>query len=122
MSGAQGYSLAGEIPKWEAGVGVSYYFQEKDGKLYLRRVEFRDGKRIDKSVGNVEVLVAIHDFFESRGIRLTTRNINKILERVLEGACPQPRKRGDGGKAPVVRPPGFEPGIAGLGGRRPSPG
>ncbi len=103
-------------------LGVNYYIQGKGGKFYLRRVVFHDGMRIDKYAGNVEVLVTIHDFFESRGIRLTTRNVNKILEWILEGTCPQPKKRGDGGSAPVVRPPGFEPGITGLGGRRPSPG
>ena len=118
MSVAQYNSQGGSVPNWEAGMGVHYYLQEKAGHVYLRRVTFQGGKPDDRIVGNVEVLVAIHDFFESRGIRLTVRNVKKILEQVLEGSCPKPKRRVEG-RSPQPRilagPGGFEPPTTGLG-------
>jgi len=118
VSVAQYNSQGGSVPNWEAGMGVHYYLQEKAGHVYLRRVTFQGGKPDDRIVGNVEVLVAIHDFFESRGIRLTVRNVRKILEQVLEGSCPKPKRRVEG-RSPQPRilagPGGFEPPTTGLG-------
>ncbi len=85
-------------PTMEAvqGLGVRWYLRERQGKLYLVKIVFAEGRRREHWIGNVEVIEQV------------------MAERKKRGARPY-RKR-------VVRPPGFEPGITGLGGRRPSPG
>ncbi len=78
------------------GLGVRWYLREKQGRVYLVRVEFKDGERREEWLGNVEEIARITRDYRKRNPRPYTRK--------------------------VVRPPGFEPGITGLGGRRPSPG
>ena len=86
-----------------APVGVRWYLREKAGKLYLVKIVFENGRRREYWIGNVEVIEQV------------------MLERKRRGSRPY-RKWVEGRSPQVVRPPGFEPGIAGLGGRRPSPG
>jgi hypothetical protein len=88
-----------EVSNLEAGeaLGTYWYLKRVKGKIYLVKVEIINGKRRETSIGNVEVIEQI------------------MNERKKKGSRPY-------WKPSVVRPPGFEPGIAGLGGRRPSPG
>ena len=102
------------VPSTElaGSVGVNWYLRVKRKKLrngeereylYLVKVTCRNGKCREEWIGNVE-------------------EIERII-REYKRKNPRPyRKRGNRGGAPMVRPPGFEPGIAGLEGRRPSPG
>ena len=90
-------------------MGVHWYIREKKGKngrsyTYLVKVVCENGRCREYSIGNVEVIGQVMQERKSKGPRPYRR-------RGVEGRSPQ-----------VVRPPGFEPGIAGLGGRRPSPG
>ncbi len=85
-------------------MGVRWYLREKAGKLYLVKIVFTQGRRREYWIGNVEVIEQVMTERKKRGPR-------------------HYRKQGPRGEAPrMVRPPGFEPGITGLEGRRPSPG
>ncbi len=81
--------------------------EETQGHVYLVKVEIVNGERRDKWIGNVEVIEQVMDSVKRRSPRPYYR------------PCDEGKELGVGG---VVRPPGFEPGIAGLEGRRPSPG
>ncbi len=78
-------------------LGINWYLIPKKGHLYLVKKVCLHGKCKQYWIGNVEVIEKV------------------MLEKKQNGARPY-KKQG------LVRPPGFEPGIAGLGGRRPSPG
>ena len=101
----------GAVPNTEPvpRVGVHWYLREKRGRsgrtyIYLVKVVCENGKCRQQNIGNVEAIEQV------------------MMKHKKSGPRPYAKNRGNGGPAPVVRPPGFEPGIAGLGGRRPSPG
>ena len=84
-----------------APMGVRWYLRRKAGHVYLVRVVFEGGRRREEWIGNVE-------------------EIHRII-REYRQRNPRPYRK-PGSEGGVVRPPGFEPGTTGLGGRRPSPG
>ena len=102
------------VPNMElaGSVGVNWYLRRKKKRLksgeireylYLVKVTCVNGSCDQDWIANVE-------------------EIERIIKE-YKRKNPRPyRKRGNRGGAPMVRPPGFEPGIAGLEGRRPSPG
>jgi hypothetical protein len=93
-------------------VGVRWYLIEKKGHIYLVKKTCESGKCRQEWIGNVEVIAEIMRQYKRGNPRPYYKPCNETRERGgVEGRSPH-----------VVRPPGFEPGIAGLGGRRPSPG
>ena len=81
-----------------AGVEVPYRIRKIRGRYYLYK-EWYDKERrtkVSRSLGPLD----------------------EIERLVLEARAKAGKRRTQN----LVRPPGFEPGIAGLGGRRPSPG
>jgi hypothetical protein len=99
-------------PHTASCVGVRWYLVEKRGHVYLVRKTCLSGKCRQEWIGNVDVIEQVMRGLKARGPRPYYRPCSE--DQDSSGVI--------GAGAPMVRPPGFEPGIAGLGGRRPSPG
>ncbi len=93
----------------EVGVGLGPYWRLKldGGRVYLTKISYERGRQVEKSIGNVEALEVIADWFRSRGYRLDKRTVEKILERILNGNCPP--CKGVEGRSPLAPRAGFEP-------------
>ncbi len=94
-------------------------------KLYVYDEHRINGKVNTHYIGPPEEMARIYQIYKSLGKveKLTKRDLRRLarilLEEYMKKMSVVNSKKIDGG---VVRRPGFEPGISGLGGRRPSPG
>ncbi len=77
-----------------------YILRERKGRYYVYKLEYENGKARETYVGPLTDVVETYIKIRGAGIR----------------------PAGGMGDLPTMRPPGFEPGISGLGGQRPNPG
>ncbi len=104
----------------------------KDRKYVYRQYRL-DGRVVTEYIKPLKEIVSIYEFYKRdrveelnrRLIRYYARQLAQGIENKLvnqkTSEKTEKEKNGDS-KEGLVRRPGFEPGITGLGGRRPSPG
>ncbi len=103
------------------------------GRKYVYEQYRVDGKVVTRYIGPLEEIVRVYELWKAgqagqinkRLIRYYARQLAREIEnRLVNHSKPDRQKaeRNEDFKEELVRRPGFEPGITGLGGRRPSPG
>ncbi len=112
------------------GVTLTLVIKKVKGRLYVYE-QFRSkatGKVHTVYIGPLEELVRVYQIVKSGNyVNLTRRQLTTLARKIVSeyarkyGVVNAQHKRSSnmGG---LVRRPGFEPGISGLGGRRPRPG
>ena len=103
------------------------------GRKYVYEQYRVNGRVVTRYIGPLEEIVRVYELWKAgqirgldkRLVRYYARQLAKELQdRLVNKPKPdrQKKERKEDMNEGLVRRPGFEPGITGLGGRRPSPG
>ena len=116
---------------------VAIVVKRVKGRLYVYEQYRMGGKVVTRYIGPLEEMARVYELYKRgelgsikpRTLRRFSRIIaeevaKKLQNTVVNSKSPEKtkRERKEDFKEELVRRPGFEPGITGLEGRRPSPG
>ena len=100
------------------------------GKKYVYEQYRAAGRVVTRYIGPLEEMARVYELYRrgdlsrlsKRLLRYYARQIAREVSGKLERVLVNSRVENGGTGIVLVRPPGFEPGTPGLGGRCPSPG